>query len=233
MFQRQGGGCFVINSFIKVVLQNLGYQAYLIERCLPGTKRTGTEGHIGLIVQNVTHHGSKHLMEPGTRHPILQLIPLNFARVSPEYNLGHYSIRLFKDVSGIVHLCRPTLDDNIDDNDTMNFEGKKWEILITYRTLRSLSIEDCEKETNNILQDRNLMPELHDKLIIFGFSQGRWTAVVGRNFVQYGSRPGLATRKVMKNNAEMVETICKHFPQYPKERVAEVLMFWYPDRHVV
>lgn len=226
MFQKEGGTCIVINSFTWAVLQQLGYETYLIGGSLPKSRSLLFDAHNGIIVQNLTSDGSFHLVEPGTMHPILEPIPLNFTRVSPVYQLTSYPIRFFKQGPGILKMCMPAPEQNefrISD-DILLENGEKWKCLITYRTLQPLSLSYCFQLAQRIITESNLVPDMHKELAIFGFSGGKLTNIKGQQFVQY-RHDGFP--EVMKLDLDKTVDIAhQHFPQYSHKYLEQVHQYF-------
>ncbi|KAJ8023928.1 hypothetical protein HOLleu_36507 [Holothuria leucospilota] len=224
LFRQQGGLCFDVFPLIKAVFQHLGYKPFLISAGIPSSRTRVTESHVGLVVKDITYPGSVHLVETGTRHPILQPVALDFSSVSQEYHLGLYPVRFFKDGPGIVKMCSPNNDDN--GFSKIKFEGEKWKVLITYRLLQHRSTHDCYNVVNYLAKNNNDLPEVRNQLFIFGFSQGLPTSIVGNQFFQY-SKNGLNKKKrTLRNDSEIIKTVQEHFPQYSTEKLEEGLTFW-------
>lgn len=226
MFQKQGGGCLQINSVTRAVLRQLGYEAYIVSATLPKDRANAYEGHIGLIVKDVTKKGSMHLVEAGTRHPILNPIPLDFKRASPEYQLVGHPIKLFRDSPSIVKLCMPVSKgrDITRDANLYHEDGKMWRGMITYRTLESQDWKYCRRLAEILSKDANIIPDVHREIIGFGYSRGLWTVIKGKMFVQYDSK-GKETIKQFRTDEEVIENFNSCFPQYSKETLQNVIAY--------
>ncbi|XP_071821311.1 uncharacterized protein [Apostichopus japonicus] len=219
MLNKQGGGCPQINTFTKAVLQRMGYEAYNIGGTLNKDRTPVYQSHVGLIVQNVTEKGSLHLVEPGSRLPIFDPVPLNFARMSQVYQIIGHGIRFFRECPGIVRLCIPireeTGDPNIDAN-VYNVDGVMWKTFITYDIIKESKWEYCYLIGDMLARNVCLIPEGHKDLFVCGFSRGLWTIIKGKIYIQYDSN-GKDTIKTFRTNEEVIENTNWCFPQYSKD----------------
>ncbi|KAJ8040740.1 hypothetical protein HOLleu_15127 [Holothuria leucospilota] len=80
VFNKTGGICYQLHVFLKELLAALGYEIYYVKATI-----IMPFDHIGLVVKNVTHNGSKHLVE-AAGFPTFQAIPLDFEGFSEVYN---------------------------------------------------------------------------------------------------------------------------------------------------
>ncbi|PIK44327.1 hypothetical protein BSL78_18800 [Apostichopus japonicus] len=88
-----GGSCGTINPFTSALLQNIGYKTKALNGFDP---ILGYVVHVTTVVCDVTFPGSRHLVEPGARPPLLRAIPLDFVAESPIYKCHHMYNKFFK-----------------------------------------------------------------------------------------------------------------------------------------
>ena len=75
-----GGLCYTLNTFMKFLLQALGYDVYFV-----ASNIGYPNNHIITVVQNLTKPGDKHLVDVGVGYPTFEAIPLDFEHESPVY----------------------------------------------------------------------------------------------------------------------------------------------------
>ena len=87
MMSGSGGICYTIDVFMKVLLETLGYKVYFA-----ACKIKEPSDHITTVVQNLSHEGSRHLVDLNG-YPNFEVVPLDFPETSPVYNFSfckHY-----------------------------------------------------------------------------------------------------------------------------------------------
>ena len=75
-----GGLCYTLNTFMKFLLQALGYDVYFV-----ASNIAYPNNHIITVVQNLTKSGDKYLVDVGVGYPTFEAIPLDFEHESPVY----------------------------------------------------------------------------------------------------------------------------------------------------
>ncbi len=76
----RGGLCYSLNTFMKFLLEALGYEVYFVCSSI-----VESDNHIVTIVCNLIAHGDRYLVDVGSGYPTFEAIPLDFESESPVY----------------------------------------------------------------------------------------------------------------------------------------------------
>ncbi len=90
---RRGGLCYVLNTFMKFLLQALGYDVYFVASCviLP------VENHIITVVCNLKCNGDRYLVDVGVGYPTFEAIALDFENESAVYKHSFLEYKFVKE----------------------------------------------------------------------------------------------------------------------------------------
>ena len=81
VMSKRGGLCYTLNSFMKYLLEALGYKAYHVTSHINAPNAPDTS-HLATVVEIQT---IKYLVDVGIGYPTFEAIPLNFEKESPIY----------------------------------------------------------------------------------------------------------------------------------------------------
>ncbi|XP_022254128.1 uncharacterized protein LOC111088400 [Limulus polyphemus] len=98
MMRKRGGLCYIINVFMKYLLQALGFNAYHATCSV-----YFPNNHITTIIRDLTSDGSKHLVD-FSGYPFFKAIPLDFEEESPVYNMSFLTCKFIREQKLIVRL---------------------------------------------------------------------------------------------------------------------------------
>ena len=103
-----GGLCYTLNTFMKFLLEALGYEVYHVVSSIGQP-----DNHILSVVQNVRKPGDKFLVDVGTGYPTFEPIPLDFADESPVYKHS-FLVFKFSWMEGMLVRCHHTKQTDLD-----------------------------------------------------------------------------------------------------------------------
>ena len=97
----EGGNCVFINLFTSHLLNALGYSAYI---CRSVVTSNVFNGHLLVIVKDLTNQGDLHLVDCGLGLPSFRAISLNFDKESPVYRDSFLEYKFIKHEGKVVRM---------------------------------------------------------------------------------------------------------------------------------
>ena len=152
----RGGLCYCLNTFMKLLLEALGYDVYHVTSSISNTP----DNHILTIVQNVQKPSDKFLVDVGTGHPTFDPIPLDFTEESPVYKQSYLEYK-FAWMEGMLVRCHHT--------EEMHLEGWR-KFCIIDLTPRDLAF--FQEPMDRVYSDPSLTP-FHTSLRVVCFPKGK------------------------------------------------------------
>lgn len=195
----RGGLCYSLNTFMKFLLQALGYDVYFVISHI-----RIPNNHIVTVVQNLTKPGDRHLVDVGVGYPTFEAIPLNFERESPVYMHSFLQYRFVREGDMINRWhgegeSRPDIP-------AVNGWRK---VCIIDPTPRELDY--FEEHMHLVYSDPRRSP-FHTSLRATIFRDQRATCIKDMSLLLEDDNHTLQEIKFTDKNA-LLKTITQHFPQ--------------------
>lgn len=221
MLSRQGGTCIWVNPFTKAILDRLGYKTYHICGFNPGDGTNDT--HISIIVEDVTHPGSRHLVDPGTRRPLCAAIPLDFDKESPVYKFHYMRSKFFRD-GDFLTWCAQTPMNTGSKQVMYDSEGQKWHKQVNFWLTEKRHWHPFVDTWKMFFQVCNVhkAPPFNG-LIFFAYLDDKIVSVLalGGKFITYFLEED-SYEKVEMTKSQLLELLQTNFPQYSESKLREV-----------
>lgn len=97
VMSKRGGLCYSLNTFMKFLLEALGYTVYFVNSSI-----LAPDNHIITVVCNLKSDGDRYLVDAGLGYPTFQAIPLNFERESATYKESFLEYKFVRE-NGQIH----------------------------------------------------------------------------------------------------------------------------------
>ncbi|KAJ8038475.1 hypothetical protein HOLleu_15912 [Holothuria leucospilota] len=213
----QGGTCRWINPFTKAFLERLGYTTLQIPGNYPVTdgKR---QTHISTLVCNVSHPGSRHLVDPGTRLPPGEAVPLDFETESPEYTPYKERCKFFKHGNDFIRLCIPDSSGGSNAYIMNDSRGAKWETRIEYWLNEQTTWTHFNECFFEVYEKLNVpLPKPYDALVFYGFVNEKKISIVcsdGQIHATFYNTEDRTMEQVMMTKTEMLDFFQNYYPQF-------------------
>lgn len=94
---RRGGRCYSLNSFMKFLLEALGYTVYFVISSI-----VNADNHMITVVCDLDRDGDRYLVDVGVGFPTFQAIPLDFAHESATYKHSFLEYKFVRE-KGQIH----------------------------------------------------------------------------------------------------------------------------------
>ena len=203
---RQGGLCYSLVVMTVKLLSTFGYDAHFIGADVNGS----LNNHVAGIVLNLTHPGSKHLVEING-WPTFEAVPLDFKKESPVYGQSFLQFKFVREGSAIVryHLktnhCPMASDDLYNDRDV-------WRKICAFDiTPKDLSYFGEPMTTVHTKPGENAPFLTSFRAVVY--KDLKLIAVKDKTLMIENDNHELVATPIT-NCQEMVETVIKYFPQF-------------------
>ncbi len=191
MHSSRGGLCYTLNTFMKLLLEALGYSVYHI---------------VGSVLQPENHiitiaifNGTKYLIEIGCGYPTFQPIPLNFTDESLVYEESFIKYK-FKWVS----------EDTIERQHLFLTPGAQWQRFYSFNVTPQ-QLKDLDKPMTLAYTDINAIP-FHTSFRAIKFYQGKATVIRDRTLLVEDNTHVLQETKLLSEE-EVLQAVKDNFPQ--------------------
>lgn len=206
MFKRYGGTCETIQPFFMSLLDAVGFKTDLYPASILGN----VEGHMGIMVHDLSFNGSKHMVEVGCGHPVFTAIPLNFSGESPTYLNSFLRHKFLQRPDGILEWLHQSK--------TQEDEWFKFAELNTSKLVSvSYFLEKNEMDYTDPLNKFNRFvwasKMTGNRLFAVKGNTVTWTDEKGQNLA----------KKEIKTKEEMESLLHDEFPQFPIEMIQQSL----------
>ena len=211
VMQGYGGLCYMGSVFLKQLLEALGYDAYLVSCSI-----FYPDNHIATIVQHLTKHGSKHIVD-FNGYPNFEVIPLDFEGESPIYNHSYLEYKFVHGDNSDMVLRLHRKGEN-----RPTIPGKEL-IIDGWRCVCEIDLTPRELSYfNQPLHDVYTVPGKNSPFLISFravlFKDQRLVAVKDTCLLLEKDDHSIEERCLMSRE-EMMGTVRRYFPQFPTENV--------------
>ncbi|PIK44328.1 hypothetical protein BSL78_18801 [Apostichopus japonicus] len=185
-------------------------------------RRRTNDTHISIIVEDVTHPGSRHLVDPGTRRPLCAAIPLDFDKESPVYKFHYMRSKFFRD-GDFLTWCAQTPMNTGSKQVMYDSEGQKWHKQVNFWLTE-------KRHWHPFVDLENVLPGLQcaqgapfNGLIFFAYLDDKIVSVLalGGKFITYFLEED-SYEKVEMTKSQLLELLQTNFPQYSESKLREV-----------
>ncbi|KAJ8040601.1 hypothetical protein HOLleu_14941 [Holothuria leucospilota] len=213
LLEKRGGLCYVIHVFMKELLSAVGYDAFYAS-----ADWKDADDHIGLVVQDMTGLGSKHLVEVASAFPVFQAIPLDFETESPEYVFSYLRQKFVRTTNGAVSWyhemppfsgCKTTSD------------GNWYKCLTIYvNTPRDLSFFEPRLTKWFTVEENN--PFLRAPRAV-KFDDGKLVAIKDKLLLEGSDRQVM--KEQISNLQQLLQKYNDLFPQFPRHLIEDAVKY--------
>ncbi|XP_038052618.1 uncharacterized acetyltransferase YvcN-like [Patiria miniata] len=217
MMTRRGGLCYEMNSFMKLLLEKLGFEVYHIG-CTSFGK---TNNHLAIVVKNLSRPGDLHLVDVGCGHPTFELVPLDFDKESPLYKTSFLVHKFVKDADGSFRWMHKSYRD-FDGPSVIVVDG--WYMFMKFK----LEFRDIEFffPHMEIVHTVEIGPEALSIMLVqlkaVDYRNGKLLAITGTSNLEEDAS-GKVNKKRITSPQELLEAYRVHFPQFPVETVQQAI----------
>ena len=186
----RGGLCYILNTFMKFLLQALGYNVYHII----GTV-TKPNDHIITIAH---FNGYKHLIEVGCGYPTFKPIPLNFEKESPIYEDSFIKYK-FKWIS----------EDKIERHNLSLKPGATWQQFCSF-SITEKSLQELDQPMSFVYTNKHAL-RFHTSLRAIKFTNGKAICIRDMKLLKEDETHILQETELSSEDV-FLEAVKEHFP---------------------
>ncbi|KAJ8024542.1 hypothetical protein HOLleu_34476 [Holothuria leucospilota] len=222
----QGGTCFWINPFTKALLEQLGHTTYLISgKAIPVMDIKQIPTHISTIICDVSYPGSRHLVDPGIGWPLIEAVPLDIERESPEYKVHKLRTKFFKREDGNLVLGIPSSTQVPGSQVISDSNGESWQLKIAYWLNDRISGSTSVGLWQDFAKHGSSFPKPFDRLLFFTFLNEKKISIVssdGKTHATFYNLKDHTTERITMTKKELTNFFVEHYPQYSVKKLEEV-----------
>lgn len=220
-----GGTCNTINPFTKALLGHIGYK--VIDVVGSTCEDEDINDHISNIVCDVSFPGSKHLLEVGSRHSLLQTIPLNFEKESPIYVFNNMAHKFVKENKSVKWYIRSDQRDTSmqQERNNVNKGNGKWKFAIQYGLEKPNGRYLFNKYSQSVVNGQRIVsPGI--RIFVFNIN------IQEKHINVFASKERIEVITTMKhgrndkvdmNSEELGEFFKQHFPSFSQRLLQKIV----------
>lgn len=216
----KGTSCIGLNAFAQALLNHFNFRSLGVWSSVYRWRNYIEDNHLAILVHDLTHPGSKHLIDVGSRY-FLSPICLNFTRVSPTYTIRNIPYKFFNASPGVIHFCTKVKQPKTSPGDArlIYYEDEDcWEVLTVFRTTKLSHFPDILKGYHENVSNPDLLSKALQLFLLVGYpnrlmvniTQSRCTTI---------TKEGHKDVTLIETKEHFMETVFKYFPQYTEEEI--------------
>lgn len=214
----------VINTFVKAVLENLGFKMHQIASSVYRWRDPLRDHHLALVVRDLTQTGSRHLVDAGNQYHLCAPVSLDFRRASFTYKSRNDLFKYFQVSNGIIQFCKEIQQPGTKPGNSQLIyyeDDKWWEVLMTLRTMEEKKLSDALKLNIDALEAQKVTGVLDDLLLV-GYYKDLWVNIKLKKCMTMTSDGRVEITKIADND-HLTEMVLKYFPQFSLEQIRNTI----------
>ncbi|XP_013792254.1 uncharacterized protein LOC106476130 [Limulus polyphemus] len=211
MMIKQGGTCYILNVFVKYLLQALGFDVYHAASAFGFPNN-----HITTIVRNLSSDGAKHLVD-FNGFPLFKAIPLDFKEESPVYSMSFLTFKFVREGNLIIRVHK-TLEPHYPKNLR---ESEGWaHYFTTDPEPRDFSY--FEEDMTKVYTVPGVNSPLLENLMFLSFPGLQLCGIKNKFELSEGDNHKI-NYKQFSSKSEMVQSIINKHPQFPEDKIVSAI----------
>ena len=209
----RGGRCYVLNVFMKTLLEALGYDVHHA-----ACNIFSPNNHMTTIVRNLTSPGSKHLVDISA-YPTFEIVSLDFEKESPVYNHSFLEFKFVREGDTIARYHRK--GENRPKMPTEVITPDGWRrVIVIDPTPRELDYFDHSMNEAYTIPGKTTPFLVTFRAVVF--KDLKLTAIKNTTLLTEKDNHSLEAKE-MATREEMIKMVGEHFPQFPSDMVARAI----------
>ncbi|XP_076335734.1 uncharacterized protein LOC143238952 isoform X2 [Tachypleus tridentatus] len=211
MMAKQGGTCYILNVFVKYLLQALGFDVYHTASAFGFPNN-----HISTIVRNLSSRGTKHLVD-FSAFPTFKAIPLDFKEESPVYSMSFLKFKFVRQGNLIIRVHK-TLDIPIPKN-RRNKDG--WSDYFIF-DLEPRDLSYFEEDMTKVYTVAGVNSPILENLYFINFP-GLQLCGIKNKFELSEGADQKTQYKQLSSKFEVVQSIINKYPQFREDQIISAI----------
>ncbi|XP_076337127.1 uncharacterized protein LOC143239667 isoform X2 [Tachypleus tridentatus] len=207
MMAKQGGSCYILNVFVKYLLQALGFDVYHTASAFGFPNN-----HISTIVRNLSARGTKHLVD-FSAFPTFKAIPLDFEEESPVYSMSYLKFKFVRQGNLIIRVHK-TLDVLVPEN---RRDKDGWSDYFIF-DLEPRDLSYFEEHMTKAYLVAEVNPPVLENLYFISFPGLKLCGIKNKFELSEGADQKIQYQQ-LSSKFEVVQSIINKCPQIPEDQI--------------